>query len=396
MTDILRVAVRRFGPFETAIARQFDSFVRASGREASIEIEAMDLNPLHAALFDRREMLTPRWDIAFLSTDWLAEAHELGLLEELQPWLDLHPVPEFPEGWSPSLLNLQRFSGGFWGMPYHDGPQCLIYRKDLLAGAGITVPRTWAAFHQAARRLHDPGHGRYGTVLALFPDGHNSFYDFCIQVWTRGGEPFDTEQRPALRGRAAMEALDFLRTLARDAAAVHPNPRGIDSVRSGQLFCEGRIGLMTNWFGFAAHGETAPDSQVRGRIGIAPLPAGPGGESVSLNVFWVLSIAAGSGRKPLAWEFLRHCASAPMDRLTMLEGAIGVRLSTWADPQVNAAVPYAHTLAELHRHARQMPLHPRLSAVAHVVDEMIAAALCTNAPSADLLDAAQAKLGAIA
>ena len=396
MNDVLHVAVRRFGPFEIAIARQFDDFVRVSGRAAGIDIQVMDLNPLHDVLFERRESLTPRWDIAFLSTDWLAEAQALGLLEDLRPWLDLHAVPDFPEGWSPSLLNLQQFGGGFWGMPYHDGPQCLIYRKDLLADAGIAVPRTWAEFHQAARRLHDPRHGRYGTVLALFPDGHNSFYDFCIQIWTRGGEPFDTEQRPVLGGRAATEALDFLRELARDTAAVHPDAREIDSVRSGQLFYEGRIGLMTNWFGFAAHGETAPDSQVRGRIGVAPLPAGPGGESVSLNVFWVLAIAKGSERKQLAWEFLRHCASAPMDLLTMLEGGVGTRLSTWADPQVNAAVPYAHTLAELHRRARQMPLHPRLSAIAHVVDEMIAAALCSDTPSVELLEAAQAKLRSIA
>src|SRR3546814_9814898 len=82
-------------------------------------------------------------------------------------------------------------------MPYHDGPECLIYRKDLLAAAGIAVPATWDDFHAAARALHAPDRDQYGTVLALFPDGHNSFYDFCIHIWSRGGEPFTADGRPA-------------------------------------------------------------------------------------------------------------------------------------------------------------------------------------------------------
>ena len=391
-TPTLRVAVRRFGPFETGIVKQFEDFVRTYGLDARIEIEAFDLNPLHESLFVRRELATGRWDIAFLPTDWIAEAQSLGLVEDLEPHVARQPIPDFPEAWSPSLVNLQRFAGGFWGMPYHDGPQCLIYRKDLLAEAGIAVPTTWADFHAAARRLHDPGAGRYGTVLALYPDGHNAFYDFCIHLWTRGGAPFDRDGRPQLTGPAAVDALDFLRMLAKDSAAVAPDLRDIDSVKSGMLFCEGKVALMANWFGFAAFGESWAESKVAGKIDIAPLPAGPGGRSVSLNVFWMLSIGAGSAHKELAWEFLRHLATAPMDKLTTIEGAIGVRRSTWADPEVNRAVPYYHKLDLLHAHARELPVHAKLSAVAHVVDAMITAATTTDRPAGTLLAAAQAEI----
>lgn len=40
-----------------------------------------------------------------------------------------------------SLVRLQAFAGGFRGQPYHDGPQCLIYRQDLLDAAGICPQR---------------------------------------------------------------------------------------------------------------------------------------------------------------------------------------------------------------------------------------------------------------
>jgi multiple sugar transport system substrate-binding protein len=178
----LRIAVRKFGPFESAIEKQFADFVATTGADAALEAVAMDLNPLHEAAIGSRGLANGDWDIAFLATDWLAEAQGSGLLANLEPLMAEAPIADFPEGWSRSLTQMQAFAGGFWGMPYHDGPECLIYRRDLLEAAGLQVPTTWDEFHEAARRLHAPDKGRYGTVLALYPDGHNSFYDFCIQI----------------------------------------------------------------------------------------------------------------------------------------------------------------------------------------------------------------------
>jgi multiple sugar transport system substrate-binding protein len=390
MTATLRIAVRKFGPFESAIEKQFADFARATGTRARLEFEALDLNPLHERLFGGRELATGAWDIAFLNTDWLAEAQAGALIDDLAPWMERAPIADYPQGWSPSLTEYQRFAGGSWGLPYHDGPECLIYRKDLLAEAGLPVPASWAEFHATARALHAPEAGRYGTVLALFPDGHNSFYDFCIHVWSRGGEPFRDGARPDFTSPQAIAALDFLRGLAADASAIAPQSRELDSVQSGLLFAEGKVALMANWFGFAAYADTAPESRVKGLLDVAPLPAGESGRSVSLNVFWVLAMASGSRNKALAWDFMRHAASAPMDKLTTTEGAIGTRRSTWADPEVNAQIPYYHRLDWLHDHARQIPHHPRLAEIAHAVDAMLSAALSGDRPSRELLAEAQA------
>ncbi|MES1973982.1 MAG: extracellular solute-binding protein [Pseudomonadota bacterium] len=384
----LRVAVRRFDPFARAIAAQFADFVQSTGTAAMLDAVEMDLNPLHRTLIEERGLAAGDWDIAFLNTDWLAEAVQADLLEDLTPHLARAPIADFPAAWSPSLTGLQRFGRGFWGMPYHDGPECLVYRKDLIA----TPPTTWDAFHACARAQHDPAQERYGTVLALFPDGHNGLYDFCIQIWSRGGEAFDGDGRADFTSSEAHAALDFLRGLARDRGAIAPGCETLDSVASGMLFAQGKVALMANWFGFAAYCDTAPDSKVKGLVDVAPLPAGPGGQSVSLNVFWVLAIGAGSRHKPLAWDFLRHCATAPMDRLTTAEGAIGVRRSTWSDPEINATIPYYHRLDWLHDHARAMPVTPDLARISHIVDDMVTAAVATDRSTADLLAQAQARI----
>ena len=392
----LRIAVRRFDPFESAIRRQVADFARAAGLDVRAQLEPLELNDLNRRLFADRGLADGSLDITFLSTDWLAEAQAAGLIEDLTAHLARAPIADFPLAWSPSLLGLQSFAGGFWGLPYHDGPACLIYRKDLFTAAGLEVPRTWDEFHAAARRLHAPEQGRYGTALALFPDGHNGFYDFCIQVWSRGGEPFARDGRPQLCSLAAAEALEFLRRLASDGAAIAPGARDLDSVKSGLLFCEGRVALLCNWFGFAALGERWEASRVRGCVDVAPLPrgaeAGRSGRSVSLNVFWVLALASGSRQKELAWSLMRHIAKPAMDKLTTLEGAIGVRRSTWADPEVNRLIPFFHKLEELHAHARELPAHPRLADISHVIDDLLAQTTGTSLPVERLLREAQGRM----
>ena len=53
MTEILRVAVRKFEPFERALQEQFAVFRTGSGVDAGIEIVSLDLNPLTETLSPR-------------------------------------------------------------------------------------------------------------------------------------------------------------------------------------------------------------------------------------------------------------------------------------------------------------------------------------------------------
>jgi multiple sugar transport system substrate-binding protein len=160
------------------------------------------------------------------------------------------------------------------------------------------------------------------------------------------------------------------------------------------MFCEGKIALMTNWFGFAAPGDSV-DGPVKGKINIAPVPAGPGGRSVSLNVYWILSLASGSRHPELAWDFMRHVATPAMDRLTTIEGAIGVRRSTWNDAEINLRIPYYNKLETLHAFAREMARRPDLPAFVQILDQMLEQALAGDAPSHELLEHAQQAIEAV-
>jgi multiple sugar transport system substrate-binding protein len=387
-----RIAVRKFGPFESAIVKQWQAFERAAQTGLELDAVAMDLHPLLESTFENGGLQRGDWDVAFINTDWVAAALEQAALLDLSELIRTDPPEGYPEAWAPSMLRLQQAGERVLGLPYHDGPECLIYRKDLFAEAPFGVPETWDEFRAAARYFHRPEQGLSGALYAAYPDGHNTVYDFCLQLWTRGGELLDPAGNIQLDSPQAIEALGFLRAMINDASAVHPACREMDSVKSGLAFAAGEAALMVNWFGFAAMAETIADSNVKGKVSVAPVPHAPGCTGTSLNVYWILSIAAGAMHKDVAWKFLRHCAGAEMDNLLTREGAIGCRKSTWADPLVNDTIPFYGRMEELHANAREMPRLVAWPRIAEVIDRMVLAAIDTAEPLEAIVKRAQSEI----
>jgi multiple sugar transport system substrate-binding protein len=225
-------------------------------------------------------------------------------------------------------------------------------------------------------------------VFAGYPDGHNTVYDFCLQLWSRGGELFDGMGRMLLDTPEAREALEYYRTIFHDASAIHPGSTTFDSVKSGMAFAAGEVAMMVNWFGFAAMSETIAESKVKGKTAIAAIPS-ESGSGISLNAYWIMGVPAGSPHRDIAWKFLAHCAGPEMDKLLTLEGGIGCRKSTWSDKQVNAVIPYYHRLEEIHENARDLPRMTNWSTLAEVVDRMMLDAIETEEPIAAITARAQ-------
>ncbi len=398
-----RIAVRKFDPFEAAIRHQWNIWNATTGSGLTLEIVPMELPSLYETLFIHEGLCNGDWDVAFINTDWVATAHASQAVLDLAPQIAEDPPEDYPHGWTPSLLRLHTIDGAVLGIPYHDGPECLIYRKDLFEnpqeqaaylqqfGAPLHVPQDWDTFRQTAQFFQRPAQGLYGTVFAAFPDGHNTVYDFLLQLWTRGGELSDASGKVRFTGSEMAAALRFYKELLRDDSFVHPRSRDMDSVQASLAFAVGEVAMMVNWFGFAAFAETTVDSKVKGLVEIAPIPHADGACSTSLNIYWLLTIAAGSPHPRFAYDFLRHCASPAMDKLLTTEGGVGCRRSTWTDPQVNTTVPFFHRLEQLHGNVRELPQTPAWPRIASVIDELVLSVLETDTPVEQLMRRADEK-----
>ena len=399
-TRTFRIAVRKYPPFEETIRQQWRNFESEARTGLTLDLVPLDLHPLEEALFASKGMASGEWDVAFIATDWIASMHQQQCAVDLAPLLQSNPPDDYPQGWTESLLRLQRIGPAVLGVPFHDGPECLIYRKDIFDdadtqaryneqfGEPLAPPKTWAEFHRIARFLHAPEKDLYGTVFAAYPDGHNTVYDFLLQLWTRGGELVDAGGAVCFSTPEAEAALAFYREIISDADATHPACRNLDSVQAGLAFSAGNVAMMVNWFGFATMAHTWADSVVRGLVDIAPVPLAEEGSTVSLNVYWILSIAAGSPHREVAWRFLRHGLTPAMDKLPTTLGAIGCRKSTWRDPEVNRAIPFYHRIEQLHASAREIPQRADWPRIAATIDRLVTQTLTTVEPISALLAAA--------
>ncbi len=395
----LRILLRNYADFEHALDEEARLF-QALHPGVEVELVSVGIHELHRAAIADEGLREGRFDIALLVTDWLAEGMAAGALEDLQLWQQRTPIPDWPGGWAHSLVRPLVFGDRLSSLPWHDGPECLVYRSDLFAdperlsrfraqfGRELAPPATWQEFEETARFFTDPEANLYGTVFAAFPDGHNTLYDFALQLWSRGGELLDSAGKPQLVTPEAVAALDFYRRVVRDPALCHPRSAQLDSTQSGDLFLDGEVAMMANWFGFAAR-SSREDSPLAGKVSIAPIPSGNSGPAISLSVFWALAMGSGSRNKQLAWEFLRYIATPERDLGRTRHGTVGVRLSTWRNPELHARIPVYREIEGISLSARQLPCGPHMAAFAAIVDAVVTRALTTSDPTLAILKAAQ-------
>jgi multiple sugar transport system substrate-binding protein len=395
----LRILLRNYADFESALEEEARLF-EAAHPGVKVELISVGIQELHQAAIAGHGLHLGRYDLALVVTDWLAEAVADGALEDLNHWQQRLPIHEWPDGWARSVVQPLVFGDRLSSLPWHDGPECLVYRTDLFAdparqaafrsqfGRDLAPPATWHDFEQIARFFTEPSSGFYGTVFAGFPDGHNTLYDFAVQVWSHGGELFDSDGRPCLTTFPAVAGLDFYRRLVTDPTACHPRSPHLDSTQSGDIFMNGEVAMMANWFGFAARASRA-GSPLEGRVGISSIPARPGVPPVSLSVFWAMVMGSGSHNKELAWNFLRFISTAERDLGITRHGPVGVRLSTWRNPALHAQIPAYHSLEAISLGARQLPAGPHMAAFASVIDGVVTRALATTDPTPVILEEAQ-------
>ncbi|WP_293941519.1 MULTISPECIES: extracellular solute-binding protein [unclassified Sphingobacterium] len=404
--DKLRFAVRKFEPFERAMEKCWAAYQEVYPSDVEMEFVPLDLEELTAAFFEKKGLNNGDWDIIHINTDWVARAYETEGLSALDSMIVQNPPEDLKGAWPESLQALQRFDEQIFGLPFHDGPECLVIRKDLFEdsqeqmrfqvrhGKPLAIPKTWADFLTVAAFFTRPEDNLYGTVFAGYPDGHNAVFDFCIQLWSRGGDLQQGDVPVQLDQPLAVDALDFYRSLFMKDSGLHPESANYESVQAGAAFARGEVAMMVNWFGFASWAQIDTASAVKGKVDVAAIPSAEGGMSPSLNVYWLYAIPEGSRHKQLAYDFIRFAVGRQQDKLLTVEGGVGCRYSTWYDSEINQMIPFYNKLAELHDTARTLPRLANWPQIAHIIDDTVIAAIKTEESSLSLLTKAQEKINA--
>lgn len=395
MNRSLKVLCRRSEAFEQAVIDSFEDYRRETGTDLQLDLHALTLPELHGGI------MRGDFDVAHVNTDWLAQGWRENKLVDLAPLISENPPEDYPQDYDRSMLTLQTFSDGVAGLPFHDGPECLIYRTDLFEDPEnkaafaekydmeLKPPRTWEEFVKVAEFFNRPEENLYGTLFALYPDGHNNIFDFSLQVFSRGVDLVDETGHIVLNSPVAREALTFYRSLIRQPF-IHPESPNVESISASMVFARGEVAMMPNWFGFATMCETVEGSRTKGKVGVTSLPvAYEGLPLISLNVYYTWSISTQSDKKQEAYDFIRFATNKHCDVRLPIIGAVGCRKSTWVDPVVNTVIPYYHCMEEIHAVAKTLPRTPIWHAVSTVIDQMVLRTINTDQAIEEILQDAQ-------
>lgn len=322
----------------------------------------------------------PGVDVYLIDVIWVAEFAAAGWIRPLDDLLPPRRRAEF----MPALLRATTYQGKLYALPRFTENGLLYYRKDLVPAA----PATWDEMLEGARRHQ--GEGRAGFVFqGLQYEG--LVVNFLEHLWARGGRALDGAGRPAFRGPSGEAALAFL------ADAIHRwriSPPGVLTYmerESLQEFLEGRAVFHRNW-AYAWGQVERPDSRVRGRVGVAPLPAAGGQPGAGALGGWNLAVSRFTPHPREAWALADWLTSAAAQRRKALaEGRIPTLAALYEDPGVLRAHPHFALLARALPSARPRPVSPFYPRLSGILQGYLSRALTRSLPPRGALEAAAAE-----
>ncbi|MFG2909749.1 ABC transporter substrate-binding protein [Kitasatospora sp. NPDC048286] len=97
------------------------------------------------------------------------------------------------DGFAEGIRSAGTYEGTVYGLAPNVSTVALVYNKDMLAEAGVAVPRTWDELKAAAAALTRPG--RYGMAVDANPTFEGT-WQFLPFLWSNGGDEkqLDTPQ----------------------------------------------------------------------------------------------------------------------------------------------------------------------------------------------------------
>ena len=190
--------------------------------------------------------------------------------------------------------------------------EILYYRKDLFEstteqrnfkakyGYDLAPPVTWQQFTDAAE-FFDRGPGLYGTDVKA--DVETEYLATVLQAGSPG-VVLANNGSIIIDNAQHLAALEFYSGLNNKLHVAPPGAAEVGWAQAQTFFYDGRT-AMTRFWGHL-YRQIPSSSKVYGKVGVAPMIAGPSGVAGIPGPFY-LSIPKASPNRALALEFLNFC-----------------------------------------------------------------------------------------
>jgi sorbitol/mannitol transport system substrate-binding protein len=236
----------------------------------------------------------------------------------------------------PMTLSLTADDGKVYGEPFYGESSFLMYRKDVLQQAGVTMPEspTWQQVADIAAQVDHKQPGMRGICLRGQPGWGQVFAPLTTVVNTFGGTWFEKDWT------AKVDAAEFTAATKFYVDLVQKHGEN-GAPQAGFTECLNNLvqGNVAMWYDAtsAAGSLEADSSPVKGKIGYVAAPVDKTKSSGWLYA-WSWSIQQASSKKDNAWKFISWASSRQYEELVGQQIGwssvpAGKRASTYKNPQ---------------------------------------------------------------
>ncbi|WP_308465839.1 ABC transporter substrate-binding protein [Rathayibacter soli] len=237
-----------------------------------------------------------------------------------------------------------KIKGKYYGLAWEQSDYALMYNKDLMAKAGISIPTTYPELVAAAKEVHEKlgiwGYANRSNINEL--DG----WTLEINNWISGfGGALSQNGKLTINSPKNIAAIKAYVDLFRSGAV----PVGDSSSTLRQAFALNQVGFVIENAGVASTLTQDPKNLINGmNLGVAPLPfPHPGGHTAI-----ILAVNKYSSHVSEAKDFVRYVLSEKAQKglrtaLTDTTLATDVPL----EPAFVKANPFATEFMELGKHS---------------------------------------------
>ena len=245
----------------------------------------------------------------------------------------------------PAIRDGLTVDGNLYAAPFYAESSMVMYRKDLMAKAGLEMPEapTWEFIGKAARAMTDKDNEIYGICLRGKAGWGENMAFLTATANSFGAKWFDMDWQPQFDSDAWKKTLGFYVDLMNDAGPPGASSNGFNENLA--LFQSGKCGMWIDATVAASFVSNPEDSKVADQVGYALAPDAGLGKRGNWLWAWSLGIPAGtkqadSAKKFVAWATSKEYLALVAEKEGWASVPPGTRASLYANPEY-AKVPFA-------------------------------------------------------
>ncbi|MEN8174770.1 MAG: ABC transporter substrate-binding protein [Pseudomonadota bacterium] len=258
-----------------------------------------------------------------------------------------------------TIVDNNTVDGRLVAIPWFASVGVLYYRKDLLDKYGESPPATWDELAATAARIQEAERAAENKDLWGYVWQGRAYEGLTCNAleWLASEDAGTVVSRD---GKVTVNSPQAVKAIDRAAGWVGSiSPRGVLNYAEEEargVFQSGNAVFMRSW-PYAWSLAQQEDSPVRGRVGVAPLPAGTAsnGHAAALGG-WQLALSRYSRHPAEAADLIRFLTSAPEQKRRAIRASLNPTIpALYEDRDILAAAPFFSELIDIFNGAVARP-----------------------------------------